>query len=746
MEGVDHNIMTVYLPLAPVQKLLRNHVIETASAVPQNVIAAIIDSNILTPQFPHLKNPEQSTMCSGQEGSVGESCPESWVDYSCSERSVDTYSEIKVGESCSERGLSEIGVGDFYSERGLLETEVGDTYSEGAFSEMQVGFSYSESGLSDTYSDIGVEDSQTESKFNSHLPVTSYSPIVTRSRSRCVLHSNAHMTRSLIKKIQESRFPSCRCETCMETKEMLGQKDWKVHKDSNSSFSVGEMISGRCRSGSSSRGTPHRRRSRSLSLSRNTRKRHSSHNTFSNAAYSEYDSCSEKGLSDACSVMGLSDTYSEIGVDDSQSEQQFDSNLSVTSYSPTVTCSRSRCVLHSNTRLTRSLTKKMLGKKDWEINKDSSSIFSLGEMIRGRRRSGSSSRGTPHRRRRKRRRRRRSGSLSLSRKPGKRHSSHNTFSNAEVAVCSYSECESYLDRELGDACSVMGLSDTYSEIGVDDSQTEQQFDCNLSDTSYSPIVTRSRSRCVLNSNTRLTRSLTKMMQEGRFPSCRCETCRETKKTLGKEDWKVRKDSKVKLSRSVPHSEAVSRRRGRSVGSSGGMQDRRNRRHNWGRNTIQNSDRSLAFMNRSRAGMQVKNELGIKREYVIEEVGYLSNDMYELNVTGNSQSGVVCNSGTGVSEVAGIDYSSSNILQHYSSENMEKEMCCINMGSGVEGTSLSKRTHNCPTFCGCLNGVSKREEALRVHKIFSVPHRRRMEELEHSYILHDTEMASGFMTD
>jgi hypothetical protein len=68
------------------------------------------------------------------------------------------------------------------------------------------------------------------------------------------------------------------------------------------------------------------------------------------------------------------------------------------------------------------------------------------------------------------------------------------------------------------------------------------------------------------------------MKEGRFPSCRCEICRETKKMLGKEDWKVHKDSKVNLNRSI-HGEAVSTRRRRSVGSHGRMQDRRNRRHN-----------------------------------------------------------------------------------------------------------------------------------------------------------------------
>ena len=55
--------------------------------------------------------------------------------------------------------------------------------------------------------------------------------------------------------------------------------------------------------------------------------------------------------------------------------------------------------------------------------------------------------------------------------------------------------------------------------------------------------------------------------------------------LGKEDWKVHKDSKVKLNRSVPHGEAVSKRRHRSVGSCGGMQDKRSRRNNYSRSTI-----------------------------------------------------------------------------------------------------------------------------------------------------------------
>jgi hypothetical protein len=63
--------------------------------------------------------------------------------------------------------------------------------------------------------------------------------------------------------------------------------------------------------------------------------------------------------------------------------------------------------------------------------------------------------------------------------------------------------------------------------------------------------------------------------------------------------------------------------------------------------------------------------------------------------------------------------------------MKKQICCVNMGNGVEGTAL----------CG-LNCDGKREEALRV------PHskRKRMEELEGSYRLHAMEMASGSLTD
>jgi hypothetical protein len=48
-------------------------------------------------------------------------------------------------------------------------------------------------------------------------------------------------------------------------------------------------------------------------------------------------------------------------------------------------------------------------------------------------------------------------------------------------------------------------------------------------------------------------------------------------------------------------------------------------------------------------------------------------MYEMNVTGNGQSVVVCNSGIGVSEVTGIDYSNSNVPQHHNSENMKKHV-------------------------------------------------------------------------
>jgi hypothetical protein len=161
------------------------------------------------------------------------------------------------------------------------------------------------------------------------------------------------------------------------------------------------------------------------------------------------------------------------------------------------------------------------------------------------------------------------------------------------------------------------------------------------------------------------------MQEGRFPFCGCETCREIMEMLGKEDWKVHKDSKVNLNTSVPRGDASSRRC-RSVGSCGGMQYRgRSRRHNWGRSTImhhsiQNNDGSLVIMNRFRASMQVRDESGIKQVYVAEEIDYLDNGVFELNVIGNSQSGVVCNSGTGVKEVTGIDYSSGNVPQHHNS--------------------------------------------------------------------------------
>ena len=112
---------------------------------------------------------------------------------------------------------------------------------------------------------------------------------------------------------------------------------------------------------------------------------------------------------------------------------------------------------------------------------------------------------------------------------------------------------------------------------------------------------------------------------------------------------------------------------------------------------------------------------------------LSNDMYELNVTDNGQSVVVCNSGIGLSEVTGIDYSTSNVPKHHNSENMKKQMCCMNMDTGMEVTSLHIRTGNCSTLCGCLNGVSEREEALRLCEIFAGPHwRRKMKELEGSY--------------
>ena len=665
MQGVDCNTVAVYRPLTPVRELFQDHVIETAPALLQDVIKFIIDSNIL-----NLEVSEESTMCSGQEGGVSESYTGRCVVVSCSEKGVvDTYSERCVddscserglsddsyserglsNDSCSERGLSEIGVGDSYSERRHLETDVDDTYSEGGLSEIQVGDFCSESGLSDTYSDIGIEDSQTESQFNCHSPVTSYS-IMTRSRSRCVLESKTYMTRSLARKMQENRFPSCRCESCRETKEMLGKKDQIVYKDSRSSFSVGEVVRRRRRSGSSSSGTPHRRRkrrrrsrsrsrSRSLILSRKSREHHYSQNTFNHAeigvwSYSECDSFSDRGLSDTCSVAGLSDTYSEIRVDYPQMERH-DCHLPGSSYSPIVTCSRSRCVLNSNTHPTRSVTKKMLEKKDRNIHQDSSSSFSVGEEVRGRR-SGRSSRGIPHRRRR-RGRRRRSRRLSLSRNTRKYHSNHNTFSPTEP---SYSECDSNSEKGLSDTCSVMGLSDTYSDIGAEDSETENQFNCHSPVSSYS-IVTRSRSTCILNSNIYMTRSLAKKMQEGRIHSCRCKTCRETKEMLGKEDLKVHKNSKVNLKRSVPCVEVGSRRRCRSVDSCGRAQDRRSRRHSRGRSTrmhhsIQNSDGSLTFMNQFRASMQVRNESGVVQEYVTEEIDYLNNGIFGLNAVSNSQ--------------------------------------------------------------------------------------------------------------
>ena len=687
MEAVNHNIMTVYLPFTPVQKLFRNHVIETAPALRQDVTVHIIDCNILNPQVPHLRKPERSTTCSGQECGVGESYPEKCVDNSYSEKGVDdAYLERGVGDSCSEEGVddaylersvgdscseksvdnscSEKGVDDPYlerdvgyscSERGLLETDVGDTYSEGGLSEIQVGDSYSESGLIDTYSDMGIEDSRTESQFKCHLPVRSYS-VVTRSRSRCVLNSNTHMTRSRTRKMQESRSPSCRCKYCRDNKEMLRKEDWKVHKDNNSSSSLVEMV--------------RRRRSRSDSVSRNSREHHYSQNTFSHAnigvrSYSEWDSSSERTLSDTCSVMGLSDTYSEIRDNYSQVEGQYDRKLPVTSYSPIVTYNRSRSVLNSGTNPTRSLNNKML---------DYNSSFSLGEDVTGRQ-SGNSSRGRQRRRRRgrRRRRRRRSKSLSLSRNTRKHHSNQNTFSPTEP---SYSECDSNSERGLSDTCSVMGLSDTYSDAGVEDSQTESKFKCHLPVRSYS-VVTRSTSSCVLNSTRYMTRSLTKKMQEGRFPFCRCKTCRKIKEVLRKGDWKVHKNHEVYLNRSVPRGVAYSRRRCRSVDNCGGTEGRR---HSWGISTKmeQNNDRSVAFMNQFSDSMQAKNESDT------EEIDYPNNGMYELNVIGNSQGGVVCNSGIGVGEVTGIVYRSSNIPQNHNSENMEKQICCIKMDTGVEG--------------------------------------------------------------
>jgi hypothetical protein len=82
------------------------------------------------------------------------------------------------------------------------------------------------------------------------------------------------------------------------------------------------------------------------------------------------------------------------------------------------------------------------------------------------------------------------------------------------------------ERSISDTSSVMELSDTYSETGVDVSQMEGQFHCHLPVTSNSPMVTRGRSRCLFESNTDLTRFLTLKMQESKSPSCRCEFCRD----------------------------------------------------------------------------------------------------------------------------------------------------------------------------------------------------------------------------
>lgn len=189
-------------------------------------------------------------MNSGQEGGVRESYPKKGVNDAYLERVVgDTYSEMKFGDSRSDRGLSEIGVGDSYQDKAFGDKLVVPMQREEDFQRYRLVIP-TQSGHCDTYSGIGVEDSQTESQFNCHLPVTSYSPIVNCSRSRCELHSNAHTT-SLTEKLQEGRFLSCRCESCRETKEMLGKKDWKVHKDSSSRFSLGETARGRCISGSS---------------------------------------------------------------------------------------------------------------------------------------------------------------------------------------------------------------------------------------------------------------------------------------------------------------------------------------------------------------------------------------------------------------------------------------------------------------------------------------------------------------
>jgi hypothetical protein len=638
--------MTVDLPLPLIQKLFQNHVIQTVPAVPQNVTVAMTDSNVMTPQVPHLKNPEQSTMCSSQEAGVGESYQEKWVDYSYSEKQVDdahserglgdTYSEIGVGVFYSQRGLSEIGVGDSYSERGLSEIGVDDSYSEKGLSEIGVGDSYSERGLSE----IGVGDSYSD---------------------RGLLEVG----------VDDSCSGRGLCDTYSE-------------------IGVGDSYS-----------------ERGLT------------DTYSEIGVG--DSYSERGLSGTYSEMGLSDTYSETGVG-SQAESQFDCRVRVTSYSPIMTRSRSRCVLHSNRHLTRSLAKKMqetrspscrcetcretnkvVGKKGSKSNCNRS--VPDGEVVRRRKRrrhigSGSCG-GTPHKRRRQ----------SWSRSTRKHHSTQNTFSPVEIGVDSYSENDSYSGRGVGNMPSGIGVDYSYSEIGVDDSQAESQFDCRLRVTSYSPVITRSRSRCVLRSNTHLTRSMAKKIQGARYAPCRCETCRETKKILGK-------DSKVNCNKSGPHGELIRRRRHTSGGCCGGTPCE-GRRHSWSgstrnRHSTQNTDGSLAFLNEFRVSMQAKSESGMKQECVTE-------DKYNsLNVISNSQSKVVCSSGIGVSEVTGIDCSSSSVPQHHNSEDMEKQMRCINMDTGVDETPLCKATWNCPALSGCLKVLIAREEALRACKIFPMP--------------------------
>lgn len=90
--------------------------------------------------------------------------------------------------------------------------------------------------------------------------------------------------------------------------------------------------------------------------------------------------------------------------------------------------------------------------------------------------------------------------------------------------------------QVGDFYSNNGLSNTYSDTGVEDFQRESQFNCLSPVRSHSPILTHSRSRCLCKSNINLTRFLTKKVQESKSPS-RCKHCRETKMTLRKKDRK-----------------------------------------------------------------------------------------------------------------------------------------------------------------------------------------------------------------